>query len=180
MSKLRMPTGSPANYRGPFIAAIIAMIVVLWLYIDTFRGWQWLISLDIAPGFKVSESEWGAFGDYFGGVLNPIIGLLTIWFLGKTLRQGQMAAEANQIALQAQVGQAERHSNIQTATILLESYNRQIREAQDYMKGDGANMGKDSLKMVGEHIYRIGTSKEKLEKFLGQVEKEILASINIK
>lgn len=35
--------------------------------------------------------QWGQMGDYFGGIINPIVGFLTICLLTVSLRQNQIA-----------------------------------------------------------------------------------------
>lgn len=68
--------------RDPFtrllpIAALVVLLTALGLlaaYVYTF-------------GFRAAERQdvWGQFGDYFGGVLNPVIGLLTLAAIWLTL-----------------------------------------------------------------------------------------------
>lgn len=41
--------------------------------------------------FQISDSAetWGQFGDYVGGAINPIVGLITIWLLTASLKQSR-------------------------------------------------------------------------------------------
>lgn len=43
--------------------------------------------------------HWGQLGDYLGGLINPIVGLITIWLLSTSLRQNQLALSQSQAAL---------------------------------------------------------------------------------
>ena len=43
-----------------------------------------------------SNEKWGQFGDFLGGVVNPVVGFLTIWLLSVSLRQNQISlSQAN-------------------------------------------------------------------------------------
>lgn len=43
--------------------------------------------------------HWGQLGDYLGGLINPIVGLITIWLLSSSLRQNQLALSQSKLAL---------------------------------------------------------------------------------
>jgi len=72
-----------------FIFAVLLMVVLLSLYVMTF-------------GTVISDSQsvWGAFGDYFGGILNPIFGALAfvgvLWSLHLQLGQLNHMTESRQ------------------------------------------------------------------------------------
>lgn len=55
---------------------IIAAIIIL--------IWQYLINFGTTP--SPNHEDWGAFGDYFGGILNPIIGLCAFLALLFTIK----------------------------------------------------------------------------------------------
>ncbi len=59
----------------PLAVASIFYIAIIIFY-SYHLGW---ISED--------PSRWGEFGDFIGGVINPTIGLITIWLLVNTLKQ---------------------------------------------------------------------------------------------
>lgn len=50
--------------------------------------------------FNGTQAEWGQIGDFFGGMLNPVIGLITIIFIVISIHQTQKALTQNQIALE--------------------------------------------------------------------------------
>ena len=49
---------------------------MLYFYLDTFDG-----------EFSASNGDWGTFGDFIGGVLNPIMGYLAVLGVLLTLNQ---------------------------------------------------------------------------------------------
>lgn len=68
---------------GIVAALLILMLLILLLYNSQF-------------GFTPSDSkgDWGTFGDYFGGVLNPIIGMLGFIGILRSLRMQQLQLNA--------------------------------------------------------------------------------------
>lgn len=72
-----------------FLLVVFIVIGLIGLYIYKF-------------GFKLLDTpeRWGALGDYFGGILNPIIALFSLVLLLSTLRQNQEALEYNAEELQ--------------------------------------------------------------------------------
>lgn len=78
------------------LVSIIILIFTLQaiLYYATFKnldfGWSWFPALADKEWLKDSEGnfiddglegKWGAFGDFIGGILNPILGFITIILL---------------------------------------------------------------------------------------------------
>lgn len=56
-----------------------------------FGGW------DFWRHLSHSRELWGQFGDFMGGLLNPLLGLLTIWLITKSLHQNsEMLAAARE------------------------------------------------------------------------------------
>lgn len=66
---------------------------VLWLAGTFFLGSLALYFLSFNGPLSDRQGTWGEFGDYMGGVVNPIIGLCTIWLLTVSLRQNQVALQ---------------------------------------------------------------------------------------
>lgn len=69
---------------------ILCMVMIIGIYILNFRS----------NPISNNPSDWGVLGDYFGGILNPLISLITLSFLIKTYLyqkketiQGQSAAD---------------------------------------------------------------------------------------
>ncbi|BFM18906.1 hypothetical protein R50073_50890 (plasmid) [Maricurvus nonylphenolicus] len=68
----------------------MAVSALLWLYTSQFDG-----------GYSSEQAEWGAFGDYIGGLLNPLVATIALIGLGitiqlqsKTLRQTKSELDA--------------------------------------------------------------------------------------
>lgn len=79
-----MPESSPAlnrSDRGIIWAAILAWLLAVVVYAWHFwlrHFWFWC---DLGLG---TRGEWGQFGDYIGGVINPIVGLATVVMVVQT------------------------------------------------------------------------------------------------
>jgi hypothetical protein len=68
--------------RHPFRYGLIAIGILVAAFAINFR------KDDISP----QVSEWGQFGDYFGGLLNPIFGLISVALVAATLRSQTRSA----------------------------------------------------------------------------------------
>lgn len=68
---------------------ILAALFVLWMYFNAFRRYK----LSGDPG------DWGAFGDYVGGIINPIVGIATVTliFLTLILQRKELQASLEEI-----------------------------------------------------------------------------------
>lgn len=71
--------------RHPFYLGAIAITALLSVFMLNFR------KLDVSS----SVAEWGQFGDYLGGILNPIFGLITVVIISATL-QSQVKSSRKQ------------------------------------------------------------------------------------
>lgn len=82
----------PRAQRWALWAALAAYIIFLFVY---------LLSRDI-PYVHIREdgAAWGQFGDYVGGVINPVVGLITIWLLTASLKQSQTEMALTRKALE--------------------------------------------------------------------------------
>jgi len=122
------------NFFGIAITALFAVLaffvcIVLKLYLDQFKG-----------GFSASNADWGTFGDYVGGVLNPVFGLLsftglllTIYLQGKELKEARAqfsrsadAQEKSEKVLQQQANTLIRQQFETTFFSLLEQHNKAL------------------------------------------------------
>ncbi|MDX1536381.1 hypothetical protein [Arsukibacterium sp.] len=68
----------------PLNTILISVATIVFITIGLYMA-KWGI------GFYESVEKWGQLGDFFGGILNPIIGLAGILLLAFTLRQNQIA-----------------------------------------------------------------------------------------
>lgn len=66
-----------------FLLAIITFIVVLVVYICKF----------FTSPFSSDPGNWGQFGDYVGGVMNPLLSIIVLWTVIKTLRHSSEALD---------------------------------------------------------------------------------------
>jgi hypothetical protein len=114
-------------------AALLAHVVVLGVYGFFFRE----------HSRSTSPEMWAAFGDYMGGVLGPVLGLLTIVLLVQTLRQtdealrqSREALEQSRAELQLTRDELKRGLEIQNKTE--QALAQQIRTAQDRNDFDAA------------------------------------------
>lgn len=73
---------------------------VLWLAGTFFLGSLALYFISFNGPLSDKQATWGEFGDYMGGVVNPIVGLCTVWLLTVSLRQNQQALKQAQSELE--------------------------------------------------------------------------------
>lgn len=57
--------------------------------------------------------EWGEFGDYFGGILNPVIGLATAYLVLETIRLNKIEFEKSRHYLAEQITIIQRNASIE-------------------------------------------------------------------
>lgn len=126
------------------------------------------------PGDLVSnQSEWGVFGDFFGGLLNPIVGIVTLVLLVKTLLSQQRAIElqSDELALQRQELKSQREETARSTAALdaqhqaivrqsfeqslftwLGSYRELIRELQSNMSDFQERQGRSLLNAMAHRL----------------------------
>ena len=73
------------------VAVLGAMLVAIFYYIDTFCTVR-----------SANEAIWGSFGDYFGGIMNPFIGLVTVLLVLRTLEVSKEEAETTRLEMKIQ------------------------------------------------------------------------------
>ncbi|MCK8124659.1 putative phage abortive infection protein [Pseudoalteromonas sp. 2CM39R] len=72
-----------------FCLAVVIGITAILFYVDNFGF-----------GYAQTIGDWGAVGDFFGGVLNPTFALLSLILIAYTLMQNKKALEQSEKALQ--------------------------------------------------------------------------------
>lgn len=114
------------------------LLVILVGALLAAAGFAWYLSCVYAAGFNGKifplahgRSEWGAMGDFFGGILNPIFSFLGLVMLLATLVQNQKELELSRnelkestAALAAQATTLERQRFEDTFFSLLDQLNR--------------------------------------------------------
>jgi len=69
--------------RHPFRFGLAAITILLGFFLLSFRK----------SDISTSVAEWGQFGDYMGGLLNPLFGLISVVLIAATLRSQTQAAK---------------------------------------------------------------------------------------
>lgn len=91
---VRISTSTTENFRKApiqrwiLLIALAAFVISFVLYLCKFHS-----------GFSTSQEEWGQFGDFMGGLINPIVGLCTIWLITVSLNQSHEALHQTALAL---------------------------------------------------------------------------------
>ncbi|KZN61537.1 putative phage abortive infection protein [Pseudoalteromonas luteoviolacea] len=81
--------------------SITVILVLILLCAFLFVG-QFNFNIEFIKelNFAKSISDWGATGDFFGGILNPIIAFCSLLFLIRTLRQNNIALKQSEHSLE--------------------------------------------------------------------------------
>lgn len=75
---------------------------------------------DISCLYNNTIEQWGQAGDFFGGILNPIIGLITVLLVVYSIRQNQKALEQNELALkQNEKALTDSHNELKNSNSVL-------------------------------------------------------------
>lgn len=88
----------------PFIMAF----VLIWGYYTRFGSClsdrpapnTTVVGLEFTCLYSFSSEQWGQAGDFLGGILNPLIGLVTVILVVLSIRQNHIALQQNQAALE--------------------------------------------------------------------------------
>lgn len=119
-SEVDNPLKEPPIQIWALLVAVGFFIVVAGAYVLKFSDWL---------NFSDSTETWGQLGDYLGGVLNPIIGLITICLLTVSLRQNQIALRQTREELKETRKAIQQAGSIQVKTE--EALKRQIQIADE-------------------------------------------------
>ncbi|HOY24708.1 MAG TPA: hypothetical protein PK002_16240 [Cellvibrio sp.] len=156
--------------RWALLAALAAYVIFLAIY---------LLSRDIPyVQVRADAAAWGQFGDYVGGVINPVVGLITIWLLTASLKQSQkeMAltrkalqdAEASQKATEAalrdQIKVSEQARDMNNAIAMLQHLNIKDSDLLEAIQRSVSKQAKANLqKSLEDCRGRIGVLTEILD-----------------
>lgn len=91
-------------------------------------------------GLSSTQEHWGQFGDFVGGVVNPLLGVLTIWLLLKTLGEQQRAVGAAQESLRVQ------HESLAVQRKELELTRRELKESAEALAEQVKQFDRKSIK----------------------------------
>lgn len=105
----------------------VIVIVVIFSVIMIYLGWFYIVNEQ--PLSKLA-GDWGAFGDFFGGILNPIIAFFAFWWLTKSVMlQKSELSETREALISAseaqekQAATAEINAKLQVINMQLEHMN---------------------------------------------------------
>lgn len=137
MEKNQDETELPLDLKNSIKQITIILIATLLAcsFVISFFIWHWH-NTEISGNIE----DWAQFGDFFGGILNPIVGLAGISLLAYTLRQNQLAltmtaqelkASTTQLANSAQaLSQQKELMEAETRERCFLTLLQQLREAQ--------------------------------------------------
>jgi len=110
-----------------FIASSVVLFgLVFWQLLDIYRS-------KFDGGFSISRDAYGQFGDYIGGLLNPLIGLITVVLLGLSLHQARTGIEllnkqieSADLSTQKQLKLLQKDRDLQSVFVMIDYYSKQI------------------------------------------------------
>jgi hypothetical protein len=73
-------------------------------------------------------SNWGVLGDFVGGIVNPLLGLVTIWLLTKTLQQSFQQQTDNLENFKAEISLAKEQKTLNDTMSFISFYSLRIEE----------------------------------------------------
>lgn len=79
--------------RSLIISIVIFTFVVLVLYVAVFMYKTYVNAYGTIPGYPFSQETLGQFGDYYGGIMNPMFGFLSVCLLIFTALQSRKELE---------------------------------------------------------------------------------------
>lgn len=173
-----MPRTTDAD-KEPFAQkwALVIGVIVYGLFLGAFaKSFDWPIS--------DSVGTWGQFGDYVGGAINPIVGLITIWLLTASLKQSreEMAltrkamqdAEASQkateAALRAQITLSEQARDMNNTVALSQYYHNRTVLLATIIKeyDDSLNTGSLAQVTALKELQEVSNLVSKLSEILAK------------
>lgn len=157
---------------GPWIAGIGAAVVITVLGVY----WFWFsVSQDLP--LSLTPTDWGAFGDYFGGMTNPFVSLVALFLLFLTYRSQREELRRTTNALDEARQQQQRLADIalkdskiraklaaaQGASIQFESLRHQRRiakNAQRDLSAAGGLSDEDTKSLIEITTFNLTQTKE--------------------
>lgn len=99
-----------------FLIAVAAILCVIYKYHSIFKHYS----------FNADPSKWGQIGDYFGGLLNPIISFTTLIFLIKAYYSQRQELEDTKIALRETAEYNRKQTSLMDISIKISQLNAHI------------------------------------------------------
>lgn len=126
-------SGSPWMRIKPWLPIAIpalSLVVALWVYRGKFSG-----------ALSDSHEHWGQFGDYLGGLLNPIVGLITLLLLVRTLELQRKELQEQREEIKHQNSILMRQTIEQALFAWIKDYKSQVESFKycvEYDESDGS------------------------------------------
>jgi len=117
----RTGDADPSNIKTKKVVAVLLVIglVVLGLYLYKFRY-----------GLSNDNGDWGTFGDYVGGILNPVIAGFAFYLIAKTYELQKRELEATRKLLKESTDAQKNQIKLAALTALLNFNLMRIRELE--------------------------------------------------
>ncbi|MCC3859862.1 hypothetical protein [Pseudemcibacter aquimaris] len=132
----------------PFVVCLVLFAIVILAYLINFAT-----GTNISP----ANDDWGTFGDFVGGITNPIIALAVLWYVWKSFQTNRKAIDelVKQTSIQKTESQINSlHSN---NSYLLASQTKHEKQLSDIL--DVINTKKQEIIKAVEN-----NNREKFEK----------------
>lgn len=120
---MALPTSEKLRNLGPWWV-VLAVVVVMVFVAGLFAGKFWWS----VPGSELSSKadDWGTFGDYFGGLLNPVVALAALMLLAWSIRLQKRELAETREALVAQAHSSQQLVQLNALAVMIESKNYQV------------------------------------------------------
>lgn len=148
-----------------FWVAIVFSVATVIVYLLTFHS-----------GLSSDQSDWGTFGDYVGGLLNPVVALVALWALLKTISLQIKELHVVKAELKKTISIAEQQNATAERQSFEHTFFQMIRlhhTIADRIQLDADEWGADGFaldKFRGRTAFR--TLCERLDDHVGQTDPE--------
>lgn len=137
-----------------------------------FAYWIWFSVVNHIPAERSDTAKWGAFGDFVGGLLNPVVAFLALFWLTRSITIQREELRDTKRALGDQAETAKKQNFEGTFFSLLDQHNKVLESLQHAEKDrDGASWTR--IKFIHLEVFRgmnsLSTANYRLKKFDGEV-----------
>jgi len=99
-----------------------------------FAYWVWFSLVNNVPAERSDTAKWGAFGDFVGGLLNPVVAFLALFWLTRSIAIQREELRDTKRALSDQAETARKQSFEGTFFSLLDQHNKVLESLQQTEK----------------------------------------------
>lgn len=124
-------------------------------------------------------ANWGAFGDYFGGIMNPMVACAALFLLAKSLRiQHRELSETRRALTDASTAQKEhaevaaRQSQIDTNKMALEFFQVELQAALSY-RASLTQLANEKINGISGNVINLHGEKVSITSEFLEVEQKI-------